>query len=249
MLLTVTTKTADILSDPQEPHKISDCDSQLLFGEQFKVEEERGAYVYGYSIVDGYKGCVERDQLSIDMPAANAWINVRASHLYTEPNFKSRPFTKLSFLSRLCLTKETSNGFTRTENDNWIFSDHTQDIKNLSMPDDLAQTATMFLGAPYLYGGRSSLGIDCAGLVQLTLLSHGHKDVPRDSKDQRGAFGESVNEDDLQRNDIVFFEGHVGIMMDDKFILNATARHMNTVIEDIEDLKKSYGDIKHIARL
>lgn len=249
MLFTVITKTADILGDPQNPKIISANDSQMLYGEQFQVEEERGVYVYGHSVLDGYRGCVERDQLIQDAPEANAWVNARASHLYEEPSFKSRPFNRISFLSRLALENETKNGFVKTKNDAWIFEHHIKPLSDLSMPDDIAQTSTMFLGAPYLFAGRSSFGIDCAGLVQVVLLAHGHKDIPRDSKDQQGAFGKSVPEDKLERNDIVFFEGHVGIMMDDKFILNATARHMSTVIEDIEDLKKSYNGIKHVARL
>jgi hypothetical protein len=250
MILTVVTKTADIISQPEEPKIISKNDSQLLYGEQFKVEEEHGAYVYGHSVLDGYKGCVERDQLIQDAPEANAWICVRASHLYEEPNFKSRPFNRISFLSRLALESEKKNGFVRTQHGAWIFEHHTKPIKDFSMPDDIAQTATMFLGTPYLYAGRSSFGIDCSALVQVCLISHGYDCPPRDSSDQHGAFGTSIDKDEaLQRNDIVYFDGHVGIMMDDKFIINATARHMSTVIEDIDDLKSAYGDIKHIARI
>lgn len=250
MLLTVITKTADILSEPEKPNVISNNDSQLLFGEQFKVEEERGVYVYGHSVLDGYKGCVERDQLVKDAPRTNAWINVRASHLYEEPSFKSRPFTRLSFMSRIAITDEVQNGFVKTQNGSWIFKDHVASLDEMQMPDDIAQTATLFLGTPYLYAGRSSFGIDCSGLVQICLLAHGHDCPPRDSSDQHGAFGNKVKpEDGLKRNDIVYFDGHVGIMMDDKFILNATARHMSTVIEDIENLKKSYGDITCVNRL
>ncbi len=85
--------------------------------------------------------------------------------------------------------------------------------------------------------------------MQQCLIAQGHDCPPRDSKDQKGAFGRPVKDNKLKRNDIVFFEGHVGIMMDETQIINATARHMSTVIEDIEDLKAAYGDITHIARL
>lgn len=250
MYLTVITKTADILGNPEAPRLISNDDSQLLYGEEFEVEEEHGAYVYGHSVLDGYKGYVERDQLIQNAPAANAWVNVRASHLYEAPSFKSRPFNRISFLSRLALEEETQDGFIKTKHGAWVFQHHTKSINDFSMPDDLAQTATMFLGAPYLFAGRSSFGIDCAGLVQVCMIAQGHDCPPRDSKDQGGAFGQSIDIDaKLQRNDIVYFKGHVGIMMDDQFIINATARHMSTVIEDIKDLKNSYGDITFINRL
>jgi len=249
MLLTVVTKTADILGNPSEPEIISNNDSQLLYGEQFQVEEEHGAYVYGYSVIDGYKGFVERVQLIKNAPVANSLIHVRASHLYLDPDFKSRPTTRLSFLSRLSTTDKKENGFTQLQSGEWVFSDHLSPLKNYKIKTDLADTAQLFLNAPYLYAGRSSFGIDCSGLLQMCLIAHGLENPPRDTKDQQGTFGKTVSEDKIQRNDIVFFDGHVGIMMDNKKIINATARHLSTVIEDLSALKKAYGNIQHIARL
>ena len=249
MLLTTITSTANILGNPEEPHKISNADSQLLYGEQFQVEQEHGIYVYGYSVLDGYKGYVERDQLVKDAEAENVIVKVRATHLYPAPDFKSRPVDRLSFLSRITARDETQNGFTKTEDNYWVYSDHIAPIENFKLPDDLAQIATVFLGTPYLFAGRSSFGIDCSGLVQQSLKAHGLSNVPRDSRDQQKELGNLEADTALQRNDIVFFKGHVGIMMDDQYILNATARHMSTVIEDINDLKTAYGDILKIARL
>lgn len=250
MPLTVVTKTADILGNPEEPNVISNNDSQLLYGEQFMVEEERGAYVYGHSVLDGYKGYVERDQLVNDAPAANSIVSVRASHLYLEPSFKSRPTTRLSFLSHIRATKRAENGFTQLENDMWIFSDHIAPLESFKLDQDLADIAEIFIGAPYLYAGRSTFGVDCSGLVQQSMMALGYDCPPRDSKDQQSVIGKPIKETDIKRNDIVFFEGHVGIMVDDKNIINATARHMSTVIEPLDDLKSSYKDgITHISRL
>ena len=249
MLLTVISSTANILGNPQEPHIISNDDSQLLYGEQFFVEESHGAYVYGYSIHDNYAGYVERDQLIKEGPKANSLLIARSSHFYPEPSFKSRPLKKLSFLSRLAMTEEEENGFTKTESGNWIFSDHFVTLNKFVMTGDMAQTATIYLGTPYIYGGRSSFGIDCAGLVQNVVVAHGHSCPPRDTKLQEGAFGEKIERKDVQRNDIVYFKGHVGIMIDDKYIINATARHMSTVIEELDIVEKEYEGITHIARL
>ena len=249
MLLTVISKTADILGNPESPNIISNNDSQLLYGEQFQVEEEHGAYVYGHSILDGYKGYIERDQLIKNAPEANAIISVRASHLYLKPSFKSRPITKISFLSRLTARNEQENGFTKLDDDTWVFSAHISPLENFKMPYDLAQIAETFIGTPYLYAGRSSFGIDCSGLIQQILIAGGYPCPPRDSKDQQNHIGKPTSDDGLQRNDIVYFDGHVGIMMDNNNILNATARHMSTAIEDIPTLKSAYGEIKSIARL
>ena len=249
MILTVATPTADILGNPAEPDKISKNDSQLLYGEQFQVEESRGAYVYGHSLLDNYKGSVERAQLIKNAPASNIIVKAGTTHLYAEPSFKSRPHTILSFMSRLTRTEKTENNFTLLENGRWVFSDHIAPIKNFTMPEDLSQTATLFIGTPYLYGGRSKFGIDCSGLIQQIMLAHGHACPPRDCHEQQGTIGTSVDNKNLQRNDIVYFKGHVGIMLDDKYIFNATARHMSTVIEDVKDLEKIYDGITHVSRL
>lgn len=249
MILTVVTSTADILGDAGEPQLITNNDSQLLYGEQFQVEESRGAYVYGYSLVDNYAGSVERVQLIKDAPKATHIVKIHATHLYPEPSFKTRPTLSLSFMSRIILTDRTDGDFIQLHDGSWIFMDHVAPLDGFIMPEDMAHTATMFIGTPYLYGGRSKYGIDCSGLIQQVMMAHGHPCPLRDCKDQEGTIGSSVETKDLQRNDIVYFKGHVGIMLDDKYILNATARHMSTVIEDIAELEKAYDGITHASRL
>ncbi|MAZ76769.1 MAG: hypothetical protein CMH31_05650 [Micavibrio sp.] len=249
MILTVITPFADILGDPQEPNMISDADSQLLFGETFEVEKSHGAYVYGRSTLDGYKGFVERGQLIKNGPEANAVINVPLTHLYPDHNFKSRPDIQLSFFSKIKLSGTTENEFSQLSSGEWIFTDHTAKLNNINLNKDLADIASMFLNAPYLYGGRSALGIDCSGLVQAAILGTGAPCPPRDSIDQSKSIGTEVSKDKLQRNDIVFFNGHVGIMVDETNIINATARYMTTLIEPLSELEKAYGDITAIKRL
>ena len=153
-------------------------------------------------------------------------------------------------MSRVTLTTNSENGFTQLSDKSWIFTNHIAPMKDFKKLGDLAQTAEIYLGTPYLFGGRSAFGIDCAGLVQVVVYACGHPCPLRDSCDQEGSFGTPVKRDDVQRNDIVYFKGHVGIMMDDKNILNATARHMTTLIEPLSDLEAAYdGGITHIARL
>ena len=113
--------------------------------------------------------------------------------------------------------------------------------------EDFVETALMFLGAPYLWGGRSIGGIDCSGLVQLSLMAAGIC-CPRDSHEQIEV-GKKASPDDLQRGDLVFFKGHVGIMLDDQHILNATSRSMDTRIEIVDHLAEIYDGILDIRRI
>lgn len=249
MILTVISQTADILGDPQEPMKISKSDSQLLYGEKFQVEESHGAYVYGHGIHDNYKGYIEREQLVKDAPNTNCLVKHKSTWLHPEPDFKSRPDMLISFLSHLTTTGKTENGFSQLDTESWVFTDHIKDIDNFKMPEDIAETAMIYLNAPYLYGGRSVFGIDCSGLIQQVAVAHGHDCPPRDSSDQQDHFSKKGDSKNLKRNDIVFFEGHVGIMLDSNTIINATARHMSTVIEKIDALEKEYGQITHVVQL
>lgn len=248
MILTVITPTADILGNPQEPNMISNADSQLLYGETFEVLASHGAYVLGKGTLDGYEGYVERGQLVKNAPVSNAVITAPSSHLYDMPDFKSRPIMPLSFFSRVYASGETENGFAKIT-DGWVYTQHVQELNTLSLHKDLADIALQFYGSPYLFAGRSRFGIDCSGLVQMAIMGLGHACPPRDTKDQQKNIGKPVKREELKRNDIVYFKGHVGIMIDDTHILNATARFMGTVIEPLEDLEKAYKGIKDIRRL
>ncbi len=248
--LTCINFSADILGNPKEPNIISNNDSQILFGEEFVVEKEHGAYVKGYNATDGYKGYVERVNLALDVPQGSHIVTVLSAHLYPEPHFKSRPEANVPFMARISCVQSDNDDFFQTHDGLWIYKKHVQKIDTLSSARELAEIGSFFLNTPYLFGGRTCLGIDCAALVQLSMMKQGHKCPPRDTKDQVNNIGKSVEKSDLKRNDIVYFKGHVGIMVDDKHILNATARHMKTIIEPLSVLEKDYKDgITYIARL
>ena len=224
MRLRVITPTADIIGNPQDPDLITKNDSQLLFGEDFIVEEPHGAYVYGYSPLDGYKGYVERDQLikTDNIAEPTHWVCALATHFYLEPDFKSRPDMSVSLLSRLSIAQnaQSENGFVQLPDGQWVFEGHIRPCADMAMAGGIAQTAELFVGVPYLYGGRSGFGVDCSALVQLSLTAQGYSCPPRDSADQQTALGNTVVDiKKLQRNDIVYFQGHVGIMLDEVHIL------------------------------
>jgi len=247
--LTCINYAADILGNPQEPNIISNNDSQILFGEEFLVDEEHGAYVRGRNATDGYEGFVERVNLAMDVPKATHIVTVLSTHLYPDPHFKSRPETIAPFMGRISCVDTDDKDFLQTHDGLWIYKGHVQDIDTLSSDKELADIASFFLNTPYLFGGRTCLGIDCSALVQLSMMKQGHECPPRDTKRQINAIGKEIKESNLKRNDIVYFKGHVGIMTDDKNIINATARHMKTLIEPLTDLKDQYGDITYCCSL
>jgi cell wall-associated NlpC family hydrolase len=136
-----------------------------------------------------------------------------------------------------------------------VFSRHLAPLG--SIENDPVSVAERFLGVPYLWGGKTSLGLDCSGLTQLSLAAAG-VGSPRDSDMLEASLGQPVAFDDslqgLQRGDLVFWKGHVGILTDPETLLHATAYTMTVYSEPLRTARdriqaKSFGAITSIRRL
>ncbi len=211
--------------------------SQLLFGETFTVYDEADGWAWGQCGTDGYVGYVRAAALSPDIAPPSHHVAALRSFLYAEPALKRPPLDCLSLASSVAVAGGERNGYLPLATGGWMFAGH---LARLSVIEpDYVTTALRLLGAPYLWGGRSSLGIDCSALVQVALSAAGIA-APRDSDMQRNEVGVSlgpVPADGLgvpfQRGDIVFFPGHVGIMLDHDRLVHATAFVMAVTIEPL----------------
>lgn len=250
----VAVTVADIVKNPSDPGKISGNDSQLIYGERVQIGNQKApeGWAYVTSCIDDYKGFIKKDFLQAVTEPDTHFVEALSTHIYPEPSFKARPIMPLSFLSRLqAQDMSETDGFIRLDdNKGWVFKDHIKPLAELKndAPDPV-DTALRFMGTPYLYGGRTSAGLDCSALIQLSLLRAGLLDTcPRDTTEQEPLLGKDVTGSALQKGDIVFFPGHVGIMKDEKSVINATARKMATVTEPLGDLVKTYGPVTSTRR-
>ena len=218
--------------------------NELLYGEAVEILENGKEWLHVKSLHDGYEGYVRGGALKAHAEKTHR-VNIPLTHSYSAPDFKTPDHAPLYFLSPVHVTDEKQNGFVQLKSGRWVFESHLVPLSEKR--EDFVETALMFLGGPYLWGGRSIGGLDCSGLVQISLMAAGIP-CPRDSHEQ-SAVGTKASPDDLQRGDLVFFKGHVGIMMDDQHILNATSRSMDTRIEIVETLAEIYNGIIEVRRI
>ncbi|CAI8299433.1 MAG TPA: peptidase P60 [Rhodobiaceae bacterium] len=241
------TVVAPVTALRRAPAQGAMMDSQLLLGEKFRVYEERGAWVWGQARHDDYVGYMLADDLGPDITTTHRVTALR-SFIYTDPDIKSRPLMAVSMGARLGVTGN-EGVFDILADGSYIFADHIgpQDAH----VSDFVGVAERFLGVPYLWGGRESLGLDCSALVQIALSMSGQA-CPRDSDMQEAVLGVPIS-GLARRGDLVFWKGHVGILRDADTLLHANATHMCVASEPFAQasarIGEAAGDIRQIRRL
>jgi len=216
--------------------------SQLLFGETFTVYEERDGWVWGQNATDGYVGWLRIEMLDAEEAPATHRLRALRGFLHAGPSLEAPVLDVLS-LGALLAVVGREGDWLAVAGAGWVHAGQAAPLD--APPVDPVDTALSFRHTPYLWGGRSSLGIDCSGLVQLALALGGH-DCPRDADQQQAAIGTPVPARDgtygFARGDVVFFPGHVGIMADSQTLIHANAFHMATVCEPLAAVLARAGE-------
>ncbi len=212
------------------PQPGAEAVSQILGGEDFAVLDITGDWAWGYAVQDHYVGYVQTSALG-DRIVPTHHIAVREALIFAGPSIKAAVIGTLPFGARVSATD--SEGFLAIGG-GFLHRRHVAAIG--SGAGDAVAVAELFLGTPYLWGGRGAGGIDCSGLVQIALAATG-RSVPRDTDQQRTQIGYELAGDELlRRGDMIYFPGHVGLMIDDTQLLHANAHWMSTVIEPLADV-------------
>jgi cell wall-associated NlpC family hydrolase len=209
-----------------EPTAASRMGSELLFGETVSIFEARDGWSWVQNREDGYVGYVRADFLGEAGEAATHRISALRTFLFSEPDIKSSVLDMLSMNSPIRVTARQEK-FVVIEGGGCVWADHIAGLQDFE--EDHAAVALRFLGTPYLWGGRSSIGLDCSGLVQMALVRCG-KEAPRDSDMQSRQVGEEVpfdgDESALRHGDLVFWDGHVGFWLNGGDFVHANATDM-----------------------
>lgn len=231
----------------KEPDTLAEQVSVMRYGDVFTVYETTEQWLWGQCARDGYVGYTV-NQGFYDQPL-NPTHRIKKSHsfLFPDPSIKKVPMDTLTFLSGVEV-EETDGKFCKLKGGGFIHAHHLTPIAEWA-ERDIVFTAGRFLGIPYLWGGNTSLGLDCSGLVQIACEAAGIA-CPRDSDMQAASLGQPVNDlNKLHRGDFVFFPGHVGIMTDPANLLHANAYHGCVVVEPLADVVARGSAVTIVRRL
>ena len=234
----------------REPRPDAPLETQAIYGDCVTVYDDEEGWCWGQLASDGYVGWIAANALWSRVDEPTHVIRVARSFVYPAANMKAPAILALPLGASVRVIEQRGDYFT-TSDGSFLYAKHLSALGDHA--DDFVAVAETLIGVPYLWGGKSPLGIDCSGLVQCALARAGIA-APRDSDLQQAGLGRSVTPGEpLRRGDLVFWKGHVGIMRDPATLMHANGWHMKVVSEPLTEARAriaaSGGNVTSVRRL
>ena len=214
--------------------------TQLLYGDTFKKLKKIGIWIKIKNDTDNYKGYIKNNKFPHNQKNTHKICSIFAT-LYSRPNNKNKIKKKLSFGSKIKIV-EKKGDFYKFDN-LWI---KTNDLKKISYKvKDIFNNINKFINTKYKWGGKHFTGVDCSGLIQL-FINFNNKFCPRDTKDQLKYFRKKIELNNIRKNDLIFWRGHVAVVTSKNNLIHAYGPLKKTVKMSIN---KTIGHIYKTANL
>ncbi|MFY9685230.1 MAG: C40 family peptidase [Pseudolabrys sp.] len=225
-------------------------DTEALLGERVTIYETTDeGWAWGQLETDSYVGWLSSNALGAVGATPTHKVVVPRAFAFAVPDIRLSPSAALPMGARLTVTRQDER-FAVT-----ALGWHVPEVYLAPLKvrqSDFVAVAERFVGAPYLWGGKTSLGLDCSGLVQISLQAAGIS-CPRDSDMQELALGKLSSLASLRRGDLVFWKGHVAIAIDPDTLIHANAHHMMVATEPADDaitrIKAAGSEVTSVRRL
>jgi len=231
------------------PSNDAESSSEVLFGETLLVQESTDNFSKVKILRDGYEGYIETDSFDISDLTATHWVANKATLVFERADIKSVVVRRILFGSELVIVDYSSDGrFLQLHDGGFVEAQHCLKAGVFLSSGMIEIGRQHYLNAPYLWGGRSSDGCDCSGLVQMLAMARGI-DLPRDSKDQQISLNNDIGFSDRLAEDLVFWPGHVGLLESPDTLFHATAHSMRCCFEPLQQVIDRAGTPTAIKRL
>ena len=238
----------------REPRPDAALDTEALEGERVTIyDANEDGWSWGQLAADGYVGWLPSEALAPCGPAPTHKVVALRTLVFPGPSIKLPPLEALPLGATLALTR-VQERLAITARGGYLPAAHVAPLD--AYEPDFVSVAERFVGVPYLWGGKTALGLDCSGLVQVALTACGIAG-PRDSDMQEVALGTPIavagDFSNLQRGDLVFWKGHVAMVRDPASLLHANAFHMSVVIEPLAPaltrIRTAGSEVSSVRRL
>ncbi len=234
------------------PYEGANLETECLYGEKLEILDNYKEWYFVKLLTDNYCGWVKKMDLGVLGPPTHRVLSkrtfvfkseeVKAGHIHYVPLGGVLSVKKIwgnwteVYLPKNCFQKV-----------GYIPTNHIVPVEKKIY--DWVSMAEMLIGTPYVWGGRDTLGLDCSALLQLSYQTYG-KNIPRNTEDQVLIKKKLVGGlNNLKRGHVVFWNGHVGIMADNKYCIHANAYHMQTSKESLHDICNRMGTDNKIVKI
>lgn len=219
--------------------------SELLYGERVSVYERADGWAWVQAANDDYVGYVRQDELAAPFET-HLQIAALMTPVFGKADLKSPVKDMLPMTAQVNLLTRLGD-YLLIAPDTWVHRRHVASLDEVQT--DYVAVAEAFFGVPYVWGGKTFAGLDCSGLIQTALASCGIRS-PRDTDMMERHFPDAGPE--LARGDLIFWQGHMGVMLDEAQLLHANVWHMMVAVEPLGEavarIEKTAGPVTSVKR-